>query len=533
MDRNVKTGGHFRPCNVGSVEAHNERRPEYLESVKKAGLKLYFFEELSKDNESFVNLDERYRGKTVAQIFDEMKHLYMEKFGQKPCLEEKTITNKKTGKTRKVSGWSPIREMAVPIKKNTTIKDFDYLKKWLERHGLSVLRIDIHKDEGHLNEDTGEREMNYHAHVVVDFLNKETGKTIKLNSEKMSEMQTIIAISLDMERGEPKADTGLPYLTHQQLRLLHRLEDELKKNVKKTEEELTSKNHELSAKKDELNAVSLELKNAKHEFDLVCQALKQAETRVKGLTSMVNNLEDQIRRLKKQKTELVDKVRAGEVSLDQMKSQERKLQQEIHLLEEKLADKSGKLTVAEAQLQKCMSQFEQVLANSKILAANATKEYEKIKAHAAAAEQHIKNEDKSGVVERKDKQLSARDSVILSLWPQVPSALKAIVERTSNSSAKQFTSRQAIDVENALSASSLSRQDAAQSLMSLAQREFDDSRTWSGWIQSTAKEVMEIANKVHPLSPFLLQLSTGGQGGDASHITDLTDWDGKKKKGLQ
>ena len=68
--------------------------------------------------------------------------------------------------------------------------------------------------------------------------------------------------------------------------------------------------------------------------------------------------------------------------------------------------------------------------------------------------------------------------------------------------------------------------------MSLAQREFDDSRTWSGWIQSTAKEVMEIANKVHPLSPFLLQLSTGGQGGDASHITELTDWDGKKKKGL-
>ena len=247
---------------------------------------------------------------------------------------------------------------------------------------------------------------------------------------------------------------------------------------------------------------------------------------------MVNNLEDQIRQLKKQRTELADKVRAGEVSLDQMKSQERKLQQEIHLMEEKLADKSGKLAVAEAQLQKCMSQFEQVSANSKILAANATKEYDKIKAHAAAAEQHIKSEDKSGVVERKDKQLSTRDAVISSLWPQVPAALKAIVERTSNSSAKQFTSRQAIDVENALSASSLTRQDAAQSLMSLAQRGFDDNRTWSGWIQSTAKEVMEIANKVHPLSPFLLQQSTGGQGGGASHITDFTDWDGKKKKGL-
>ena len=119
------TGGHWRPCNIGSVEAHNERRPEYLESVKKAGLNLYFFEHLTKNNSHWVNDLDRYKDKTVADVFETMKKIYTEKTGQKPQLNEKIRVNKKTGKEYKIQGWAPIQEMCVPIKKDNMIEDFD------------------------------------------------------------------------------------------------------------------------------------------------------------------------------------------------------------------------------------------------------------------------------------------------------------------------------------------------------------------------------------------------------------------------
>lgn len=85
-----KTGGHWKPCNVGSVEAHNERRVEYLESVKKAGLNLYFFEQMTKNNSHWVNDHERYNGKTVTEVFDAMKKLYTEKTDNHPSWQRKS-----------------------------------------------------------------------------------------------------------------------------------------------------------------------------------------------------------------------------------------------------------------------------------------------------------------------------------------------------------------------------------------------------------------------------------------------------------
>ena len=211
----AKTSIHFKPAKVGSIEAHNERSQTYLDGVLKSGRQFYFFQDLSHLNQSIVN--PAYKGMTCAEIFEKQKEQYKTKTGQKPNLEDRVITNQKTGKTRTISGWSPIREGVVPIKEDTKLEDFKPFIDWCADNGLKVIRIDLHFDEGYENS-KGERSFNRHAHIVVDWLNWATGKTAKLDSSKMSEAQDIIASALGMERGEKKVESGKEHLAPAQFR---------------------------------------------------------------------------------------------------------------------------------------------------------------------------------------------------------------------------------------------------------------------------------------------------------------------------
>ena len=53
---------------------------------------------------------------------------------------------------------------------------------------------------------------NYHAHIVFDWMNHETGKSRKLNDDDMMQMQTLASDILLMERGQSKAVTGKEHL---------------------------------------------------------------------------------------------------------------------------------------------------------------------------------------------------------------------------------------------------------------------------------------------------------------------------------
>ena len=53
---------------------------------------------------------------------------------------------------------------------------------------------------------------NYHAHIVFDWMNHETGKSRKLNDEDMAAMQTLASDILMMERGQSKNVTGKEHL---------------------------------------------------------------------------------------------------------------------------------------------------------------------------------------------------------------------------------------------------------------------------------------------------------------------------------
>ena len=96
----------------------------------------------------------------------------------------------------------PVREAVVVIKENTTMQDLHNLSKKLEEElNIRIFQIAIHKDEGHYDKDTKEWKPNYHAHLVADWQDLQTGKTLKHQSFHYSKMQDLAAECLEMERG--------------------------------------------------------------------------------------------------------------------------------------------------------------------------------------------------------------------------------------------------------------------------------------------------------------------------------------------
>lgn len=107
----------------------------------------------------------------------------------------------KTGRKMQAKA-TPIREAVVVIEDTTTMNDLKKLaKRFNDRFGIDVFQIAIHKDEGYKKSKDGIK-LNLHAHLVADWTDHESGKSLKLNRNDMAEMQTICAEVLGMERGK-------------------------------------------------------------------------------------------------------------------------------------------------------------------------------------------------------------------------------------------------------------------------------------------------------------------------------------------
>jgi len=77
------------------------------------------------------------------------------------------------------------------------------------RWGIRVEQIHVHKDEGHIEPKTGVLKKNLHAHLVMNWTDERTGKTLKLGRGDMAELQTIAADCLHMDRGKESTKQGL------------------------------------------------------------------------------------------------------------------------------------------------------------------------------------------------------------------------------------------------------------------------------------------------------------------------------------
>lgn len=107
----------------------------------------------------------------------------------------------KTGRKMQAKA-TPIREAVVVIEDTTTMDDLKKLaKRFNDRFGIDVFQIAIHKDEGYKKSKDGIK-LNLHAHLVADWTDHQSGKSLKLNRNDMAEMQTICAEVLGMERGK-------------------------------------------------------------------------------------------------------------------------------------------------------------------------------------------------------------------------------------------------------------------------------------------------------------------------------------------
>lgn len=325
----AKTGINFQRCNVGSVEAHNERTQEYLDGVKKSGRKLYFFQDLTHLNKSIVNPE--YEDLSCAEIFEKQKETYMRKVGQKPNMEDRVITNQKTGKQRTVSGWSPLREGVAPIKEDTKLEDFAPFIAWCNDNGLNVVRIDLHFDEGYENT-RGERTFNRHAHIVVDWMDWNTGRTAKLDASKMSEAQDVIADALGMERGAKKLETGAVHLNPTEYRekaagehLIRleaenqRLTDENEK-LKKDNDTLRQANTGISAKY--IDAWKYKGRAKKAESDLAAEKKAHKEDIAKA--SRI------IEEVKKAAENAEKRANEAELTISHYRSENNRLHKELH-----------------------------------------------------------------------------------------------------------------------------------------------------------------------------------------------------------
>ena len=206
----VKSSIHIKPCNISSSEAHNLRTPEYMRNIGES--KIYLIPQLVADNEYWIN---SHLGDYDLQThYNNIKQMVKAKTGR--AMQEKERERKtKSGKIVKVAGCSPIREGVLLIKPDTTLEDVRrFGEECQQRWGITPLQIFLHKDEGHWlggepapddkeSFQIGGRwfKPNYHAHIVWDWMNHDTGKSCKLLPQDMSQMQTILADARGMERG--------------------------------------------------------------------------------------------------------------------------------------------------------------------------------------------------------------------------------------------------------------------------------------------------------------------------------------------
>ena len=282
---------HIAPCNTGTSEAHNRRSAEYMAQINKD--KIYVRCDLTSQNEVWVAEEiaaiDKHDGKVLQTVYDNLATLVKQKTGRKMQEKIREKVNPKTGKTVKVNGSSPIREGVVLMKDDTTMDDLlRYADAVHQRFGITPLQIFIHRDEGHF-EGEGDGKVwkpNYHAHIVWDWINHETGKSWKLNQADMRELQSIAAEALQMERGKSKSETGKEHLERNdfiiekqkreaELAEIRRKEaetecEQMEDKVEQTRQTMQSLDTQISTKQSEVKSLDAELearKKAKEKAD--------------------------------------------------------------------------------------------------------------------------------------------------------------------------------------------------------------------------------------------------------------------------
>ena len=322
----TKSSIHIKPCNIASSEAHNRRTAEYMRNIGES--RIYVVPELSTNNEQWINPD--FGTPELRTHYDNIKQMVKEKTER--AMQEKERERKgKNGKIIKVAGCSPIREGVLLIRPDTTLADVrKFGEECQRRWGITPLQIFLHKDEGHWLNSQPEAEdkesfqigsrwfkPNYHAHIVFDWMNHETGKSRKLNDEDMATMQTLASDILLMERGQAKAVTGKEHLERNDFII-----EKQKAELQRIEETKIYKEQQVSLAEQELKQVKAEIRTDK---------LKKTATDVAtAITSGVGSLfgSGKLKDLEQSNENLRHEIAKRDKGIDELKVKMQQMQEQ-------------------------------------------------------------------------------------------------------------------------------------------------------------------------------------------------------------
>ena len=322
----TKSSIHIKPCNVASSEAHNRRTAEYMRNIGKS--KVYVVSELSANNEQWINLN--FGNPELQAHYEDIKRMVKEKTGR--AMQEKERERKgKNGKIIKVAGCSPIREGVLLVRPDTTLADVHkFGEECQKRWGITPLQIFLHKDEGHwLNgqpdpEDresfkVGERwfKPNYHAHIVFDWMNHDTGKSRKLNDDDMMQMQTLASYILLMERGKSKAVTGKEHLERNDFII-----EKQKAELQRIEAVKRHKEQQINLAEQELRQVKSEIRTDKFKS----AATDAATVIASGVGSLFGS--GKMKKLEQSNEELRQEIAKRDKGIDDLKAQMQRMQEQ-------------------------------------------------------------------------------------------------------------------------------------------------------------------------------------------------------------
>ncbi len=322
----TKSSIHIKPCKVTSSGAHNRRTAEYMRNIGKS--QIYIVPELTSNNEQWINPD--FGSPDLQAHYENIKRMVKEKTGR--AMQEKERERKgKNGKIIKVAGCSPIREGVLLIRPETTLADVcKFGEECQKRWGITPLQIFLHKDEGHWlsgQPETGDRESfqvgekwfkpNYHAHIVFDWMNHDTGKSRKLNDEDMTEMQSLASDILLMERGQSKAVTGKEHLERNDF------------IIEKQKAELQRMDAAKRHKEEQLGLAEQELKQVKSEIrtDKLKETATNAATAIaSGVGSLFGS--GKLKDLEQANEKLRQEVAKRDKGIDELKAKMQQMQEQ-------------------------------------------------------------------------------------------------------------------------------------------------------------------------------------------------------------
>ena len=322
----TKSSIHIKPCNIASSEAHNRRTAEYIRNIGMS--KIYVVSELSADNEQWINPN--FGTPELQTHYDNIKRMVKEKTGR--AMQEKERERKgKNGKIIKVAGCSPIREGVLLIRPETTLADVrEFGEECQRRWGITPLQIFLHKDEGHWlggKPDTEDKESfqvggkwfkpNYHAHIVFDWMNHDTGKSRKLNDEDMAAMQTLASDILMMERGQSKNVTGKEHLERNDFII-----EKQKAELQRIEAIKRHKEQQVNLAEQELRQVKSEIRTDK----LKSVATDAATVIASGVGSLFGS--GKMKKLEQSNDELRQEIAKRDKGIDDLKAQMQRMQEQ-------------------------------------------------------------------------------------------------------------------------------------------------------------------------------------------------------------